>query len=172
MTNVTASSSHLLVTADTPGFSLAKSDQIPRTFELRVTNWSYGVQISAVHLASDSALTKIEDFSKRIEIIGDSLSSGMYDTYEGLSSWAWGVGAGFGNVEFSVTAYPGICLVDQNCWGNPRGQAHQWFKTSDVSYRAQQIWGEEPEDWDFAAHPAADMVIINIGTNVGFRWRE
>jgi hypothetical protein len=65
------------------------------------------------------------------------LSSGDYATYEGLSSWAYDFAAGLGNVEYSITvrslphmlptmltgkAYPGICLHDQNCWGNPRGQ--------------------------------------------------
>lgn len=40
-------------------------------------------------------------------------------------------------------AYPGICVSDQNCWGNPRGQVHQWFYTSDTSWRATAIWGGE-----------------------------
>ena len=96
-----------------------------------------------------------------------------------------GLGAGLGDTEFSVTAYPGICAADQNCWGNPRGQSHQWFYTSDTSYRASVLYGgeltpresvypetllthdetEEPEPWDFSKRPAADAVVINIGTN-------
>lgn len=99
-----------------------------------------------------------------------------------------GLGAGLGDTEFSVTAYPGICAADQDCWGNPRGQVHQWFYTSDTSYHASVIHGgklmtrdhfrpprnlrlltysgvDKPEPWDFSKRPAADIVVINIGTN-------
>lgn len=31
--------------------------------------------------------------------------------------------------------------------------------------RQQNIYGLSPEPWDFKAHPAADIVIINLGTN-------
>ncbi|KAG4219904.1 hypothetical protein PC116_g31617, partial [Phytophthora cactorum] len=65
----------------------------------------------------------------------------MYTSYEGLSSFAYGVGAGLGDTEYYVTAYPGICVSDQECWGNRRGQVHQWFYTSDTSGRAAEIWG-------------------------------
>jgi hypothetical protein len=82
-----------------------------QTFELRVTNWAYGVQISGAHLSANGKLIQLPDFPKTIEVIGDSLSSGYTDTLEGLSSYAWGVGESLGNVEFSITAYPGICLV-------------------------------------------------------------
>jgi hypothetical protein len=62
-------------------------------------------------------------------------------------------------------AYPGICLHDQNCWGNPRGQAYQWYRTSDTSWRAHEIYGDNPPRWNFAAQRPADLVVINIGTN-------
>lgn len=130
-----------------------------------MTNWAYGVQISAVHLSRNSTLIKIPPYSKTIEFIGDSLTSGMYATYEAFSGFGYNIGAGFGNVEFSITAYPGICLIDANCWGNPRGQLYQWTRTSDTSWRAAQLYGETPPAWDFTAHPAADIVIINLGTN-------
>jgi hypothetical protein len=50
---------------------------------------------------------------------GNRLSAGMYDTYEGNSSWAWNFAAGLGNVEFSITvgyfrnaaAFPGKCKI-------------------------------------------------------------
>ncbi|KAK3901177.1 hypothetical protein C8A05DRAFT_35134, partial [Staphylotrichum tortipilum] len=60
---------------------------------------------------------------------------------------------------------PGIkfTYTDQDCWVNPRGQLHQWFYTSDTSYRASV--GDNPEPWDFSKHPAADLVVIRIGTN-------
>jgi hypothetical protein len=118
-----------------------------------------------VHVSSNSTLTKLPNYGKSIELIGDSLASGMYATYEAFSGFGYNIGAGFGDVEFSITAYPGICLHDANCWGNPRGQTYQWFQTSDTSYRASQIYGGSPEPWAFAAHPAADIVLINIGTN-------
>jgi hypothetical protein len=42
---------------------------------------------------------------------------------------------------------------------------YQWYQTSDTSPRAQAIYGSNPEPWDFHAHPAADIVLINLGTN-------
>ncbi|KAF2789095.1 acetylxylan esterase [Melanomma pulvis-pyrius CBS 109.77] len=164
-TNVTANSTHHLVSPSTPGLGATLPSQLPLTFELRVTNWAYGVQISNIHVSSNSTLIKLPNHSKTIEFIGDSLTSGMYATYEALSGFGYAIGAGFGDVEFSITAYPGICLHDANCWGNPRGQTYQWFQTSDTSYRASQIYDTAPEKWDFAAHPAADIVLINLGTN-------
>ncbi|KAF2268167.1 acetylxylan esterase [Lojkania enalia] len=163
-TNVSAGTHHL-VSPSTPGLNATLPYQLPLTFELRVTNWAYGVQISAVHVSSSSKLIKLPNYGKTIEFIGDSLTSGMYATYEAFSGFGYTIGAGFGNVEFSITAYPGICLTDANCWGNPRGQTYQWFQTSDTSWRASQIYGTEPEKWDFGAHPAADIVLINLGTN-------
>lgn len=55
---------------------------------MRVTNWAYGVQIAAVHVGQGEKLIKIPDFPRTLEVIGDSLSAGMYATYEGLSSFA------------------------------------------------------------------------------------
>ncbi|KAK4192523.1 SGNH hydrolase-type esterase domain-containing protein [Podospora australis] len=163
-TNITAGATHLLVSPETPGATLTGPIN-PWTFELRVTNWAYGVQIKSVHVAPGERLIKLPDYGRRIEVIGDSLSAGMYTSYEGLSSWAYGLGAGLGNTEYTVTGYPGICAADQDCWGNPRGQVHQWFYTSDTSSRAYEIHGDKAEPWDFAKHPAADIVVINIGTN-------
>ena len=83
-----------------------------------------------------------------------------------------------------IQAYPGICLHDQDCWGNPRGQvqptclpvlpalstnperkSYQYYRTPDTSPRAYDIYGEDPPDWDFTAQQPADLVVINIGTN-------
>lgn len=139
-TNVTAGATHLLVSPSTPGANLTGPVN-PFTFELRVTNWAYGVQIGAVHVAAGERLIKLPDFGRRIEFIGDSLSAGMYGTYEAISAFAYGVGAGLGQTEFSITAYPGICVADQDCWGNPRGQSHQWFYTTDTGWRGAELWG-------------------------------
>ncbi|XDG07895.1 hypothetical protein ABKA04_007510 [Annulohypoxylon sp. FPYF3050] len=164
-TNVSAGATHLLVSPETPGVNETLPIN-PLTFELRVTNWAYGVQIDKVHVAPGESIIKIPPYKRTIEFIGDSLSSGMYTSYEGLSSFAYGVGAGLGDTEWYVTAYPGICVSDQDCWGNPRGQSHQWFYTSDTSWRASQIWGDEPEPWDFDKQETIpDIVIINLGTN-------
>lgn len=137
----------------------------PATFELRVTNWEFGVQIQQVHLAAGESLISIPNFDRTIEVIGDSLSCGYTATLEGLSSFAYGVGAGLGNTEYSITAFPGICLYDQPCFGNPHGQVYQWFYTSDTSGRTNGIPGYQPQLWDFSKHPPADIVIINLGTN-------
>lgn len=158
-TNLSASSTHHLI------LSKALPTQLPLTFELRVTNWAYGVQISSVHVSSNSSIIKVPEFERSIEFIGDSLTAGMYATYEAFSGFGYNIGAGFGNVEFSITAYPGICLHDAACWGNPRGQTYQWFQTSDTSWRAAQLYGQQPEKWDFGKRKAADIVVVNLGTN-------
>lgn len=141
-TNVTAGGTHLLVTEDTPGSNLTYPIS-PVTLELRVTNWAYGVQLAAVHVAEGEKLIKIPDYGRRVEFIGDSLTSGMYTTYECLSSFGVGIGDGLGESEYSVTAFPGICAADQNCWGNVRGQARQWFYSCDTSERALEAYGGE-----------------------------
>ncbi|KAH7122376.1 acetylxylan esterase [Dendryphion nanum] len=164
-TNVSASSTHHLISPSTPGLTKALPHQLPLTFELRVTNWAYGIQISSIHLSRNATLLKTPNHPKTIEFIGDSLTSGMYATYEAFSGFGYNIGAGLGNVEFSITAYPGICLHDANCWGNPRGQTYQWRRTVDTSWRATQLYGTEPPEWNFGAHAAADIVVINLGTN-------
>lgn len=163
-TNVTTNTTHLLVSPDSPSVNLT-SPISTSTFELRVTNWAYGVQIGKVLVAKGENLVKLPDYDRTIEVIGDSLSAGQYATLEGLASYSYGLGAGLGNTEYSITAYPGICAFDKDCWGNPRGMFHQWFYTSDVSPRARDIWGDKPERWDFSKRPSADIVVINLGTN-------
>lgn len=164
LTNITAGATHQLISAATAGFNLTQTGQT-QTFELRVTNYAYGVQLAAVHVAAGAKLIKLPTYSKKLEVIGDSLSSGFTNSYEGISSFGWALGAGFGNVEFDITAYPGICLVDQNCWGNAHGQEYQWFRVSDTSYRSEVIYGDNPPYWDFSRHQQSDMVVINIGQN-------
>ncbi|KAL4897132.1 SGNH hydrolase-type esterase domain-containing protein [Aspergillus ambiguus] len=155
--NVTANSTYQFVGASTIGVNLTDSTA-QKTFEMRV-------QLKSVSVARNSAIYKVDDYDKMVEIIGDSLSSGDYATYEGLSSWAYNFVAGLGNVEYSLTAYPGICLHDQYCWGNLRGQTYQWYRTSDTSWRATQIYGDNPPKWNFKKQKPADLVVINIGTN-------
>jgi hypothetical protein len=161
---VTANATYQFISPETRGFNLTPQGAV-RTFELRVTNWSYGVQVAGIAIDRNDRLARLRKHAKMIEIIGDSLAAGMYGTYEGISSWAWGFAEGLGNVEFSITAYPGICLHDQDCWGNPRGQTYQWYRVSDTSWRASQIYGDNPPKWDFSRQQPADLVVINIGTN-------
>lgn len=163
-TNVTTNATHLLVTPSTLGVNLTTPVN-PSTFELRVTNWGYGVQIGSVHVGKGEKLVKIPDFGRTIEVIGDSLSAGQYSTLEGLSSYSYGLGAGLGDTEYHLTAFPGICLFDKQCYGNLRGMFYQWYHTSDTSGRAIEIWGDNPEAWDFSKQSAADIVVINLGTN-------
>jgi hypothetical protein len=159
-TNITTNATHLLVSSATPGVNLS-SPVNPSSFELRVTNWAYGVQIAAVHVAAGGKLVQIPNFKRSIEVIGDSLSSGYSATLEGLSSYAYGVAAGLGETEYSITAYPGICLYNQPCFGNSHGMFYQWFYTSDTSGRETGT----PELWDFSRQQPADIVLINLGTN-------
>jgi hypothetical protein len=117
LTNVTANSTQLLIEPSTPGYNLTSASAV-KTLEVRVTNWAYGVQLSGVHLSGKVAtLVKIPDHTRTMEFIGDSLSAGQYATLEGISSNPWALMYGLGNVEFSISAYPGICLHDSRCYG-------------------------------------------------------
>ncbi|KAE9962129.1 hypothetical protein BLS_000781 [Venturia inaequalis] len=167
-TNVTASGTHQFTSPPvqqqgTETFKLNTGITTARTFELRVTNWAYGVQIQSIHLSPNGTLFKPPSFSRNIEFIGDSLTAGEYATYESVSSWSWSLCKSLGT-ECTISAFPGNCLVDTECWGNPRGQSHQWFQTRDTSYRATQMKTAD-EKWDFKAHQAADLVFIHLGTN-------
>jgi hypothetical protein len=165
LTNITTNATHHLISPSRANLNTTVSTEVPLTFELRVTNWAYGVQIAGVHLSSNASLIKIPDYGRRIEFIGDSLTSGYSATYEAFSGFGYSIGAGLGETEFSITAYPGICLHDANCWGNPRGQEYQWYRTTDTSPRAMATYNTTPPLWDFSSQPAADIVLINIGTN-------
>jgi hypothetical protein len=86
-TNVTADGTHLFVTSATEGIN----ETYPfasLTFELRVSNWEYGIHINQVHVAAGQKLIKIHNHGRTIEFIGDSLFSGMYTSYEQLSGFA------------------------------------------------------------------------------------
>lgn len=163
-TNITAGATHLLVTPDSPGSNLTYPIS-PVTFELRVTNWAYGLQLAAVHVAEGESLVTVPDYGRRVEFIGDSLTSGMYTTYEGLSSFGYGIGAGLGESEYSVTAYPGICVSDQNCWGNVRGQSRQWFYSCDTSGRAVEQYGGEQRNLNLVSLLFKTPLYTQVATN-------
>ncbi|KAI6712302.1 acetylxylan esterase [Diplocarpon mali] len=162
LTNITTGATHLFAPAPTDPVVASTALSV---FELRVSNFAYGVQIASVLTPPDSSLFTVPDFGRRLEMIGDSLSAGYSATYEGLASFGHGLCAGLGDTEYSITAIPGICVHDQECFGNPRGQTFQWYQTSDTSGRAQALYGDKPIPWDFQRHPAADIVVINLGTN-------
>jgi hypothetical protein len=99
-----------------------------KVLEVRVTNWAYGVQIAGVHVSSsggggEARIVKIPDYTRTMEFIGDSLSAGQYGTLEGISSAPWGLMYGLGDVEFTTSAYPGICLHDSRCYGESDGSS-------------------------------------------------
>ena len=110
-TNVTAGATHQFISSSTPGIDQTWP-YYPNVFEMRVTNWGYGVQIDEVHVSQNSTISKPTERSRTIELIGDSLTSGMYTSYESLFSFAYGVGEGFGDTEYSISSYPGICVAE------------------------------------------------------------
>lgn len=137
-----------------------------KVFEMRVTNWGIGVQVASVSSGSDAHLNVPPKFDKKVEVIGGSVAAGQYGTYETLSSWSWLFVAGLGNVEHTLTAYPGVCLVDKQCYG---GQSHgmnwYWHKASDPGSRAREFFGDEPEDFDVKGDQPTDLFLIQMGGN-------
>ena len=92
LTNVTANSTHLLITPQTTGYNLTTPAGSVQTLELRVTNWALGVQIKNVHILGGACrLVKLPNYTRTMELIGDSLSAGQYATLEGISSYSWGL---------------------------------------------------------------------------------
>ncbi|KAJ5143222.1 CAZyme family CE2 [Penicillium bovifimosum] len=163
--NVTADSTYQFVG---PWSELKDGDEPigKNIFEMRVTNWGIGVQIAGVAVAKDAVITKAPTFDKRVEIIGGSLASGQFATYETISSWSFMFANGLGNVEYGITAYPGVCLADQKCYGGQsRGVGWYWHRASDPGSRARSIYGHEPEHWDVKKEQPADLVIIQMGGN-------
>ncbi|KAL5362409.1 acetylxylan esterase [Aspergillus floccosus] len=156
--NVTANATYQFVGPWTSALNTTQKTDA-KAFEIRV-------QIGGVFVDKDAQLARPAEFNKTVEIIGDSLSAGQYATYEGLASWAFNFAAGLGNVEYSITAYPGICLVDQKCYGGTaRVMTHQWLQIPDAGTRANATYGNHPMPWDPTARRAADLVVINLGTN-------
>ncbi|KAH8166071.1 hypothetical protein CIB48_g2158 [Xylaria polymorpha] len=141
-TNVTVGGTHLLVTSKTPGIGETYPVN-PQRFEMRVSNWGYGVQIDKVHVGAGGSLIKIPPYNRTIEFIGDSLSAGDFQSYEGLSSFAYGVGEGLGETECTSGSIPLTQAGER-----------------------RKIWGDNPEPWDFKKmETTPDLVIINLGTN-------
>ncbi|CAI7662585.1 unnamed protein product [Penicillium pancosmium] len=130
-----------------------------KVFEMRV-------QIASVSSAGDAHLSVPPRFEKKVEVIGGSVAAGQYGTYETLSSWSWLLVAGLGNVEHTITAYPGVCLVDKQCYG---GQSHgigwYWHRASDPGSRARAVYGDEPEEFDVKGDQATDLFLIQMGGN-------
>ncbi|EAA63262.1 hypothetical protein AN3294.2 [Aspergillus nidulans FGSC A4] len=158
-TNVTADATYQFVGEGTHYEELpGDGDHI---FEMRV-------QIAGVSVDVDDHLTKPPTFKKKVEIIGGSasLTGGQYATYETLSAWSFVYAQGLGNVEFGITAYPGACLVDMQCYGGGvHGMIWYWHRASDPGSRARNMYGGEPEEWDVTAEQPADLVIIQMGGN-------
>lgn len=139
---------------------------VQKTFEMRVTNWGIGVQIAGVSTGSNSELTVPPKFKRKVEVIGGSIASGQYGSYETLSSWAYLFVAGLGNVEHTLTSYAGACLVDKQCYdGHAHGMTWYWHRASDPGSRSRQIYPEEPEIFDNSAEQPADLVLIQMGGN-------
>ncbi|KAJ6261025.1 hypothetical protein Dda_3690 [Drechslerella dactyloides] len=152
--NVTANRSYQFVSETTQGLQAGQET----IFEFHVTNWALGVQMKAVHVAAGFAISSVPNYSRKIEMIGDSLTVGYTGTYEAMSGIGWSLCEGLGNVEYSLVAY-------KLCYGSTRGQLFQWQQASDSGVRAQQVYGSNPAPWNFTTTQPADLVIINLGTN-------
>lgn len=72
--NVSANGTYQFVSASTVGANLTAANDT-QTFELRVTNWAYGIQLAGVK--TNGRLVATTSFQKTVEIIGDSLSAGQ-----------------------------------------------------------------------------------------------
>ena len=44
-------------------------------------------------------------------------------------------------------------------------KTYQWNQASDCGVRAKKTYGTSPEKWNVSDHRAADLVVINLGTN-------
>lgn len=44
-------------------------------------------------------------------------------------------------------------------------KTYQWKQASDCGARAKKTYGANPEQWNVSDHRAADLVVINLGTN-------
>ncbi|KAL3481045.1 SGNH hydrolase-type esterase domain-containing protein [Aspergillus californicus] len=162
-TNVTADASYQFIGPGTQYEEVPDGDKV---FEMRVTNWGIGVQIAGASVDIDDHLTKPPQHKRKVEIIGGSLTGGQYATYETLSSWSFIYAQGLGSTEFGITAYPGACLADLQCYGGgTHGMIWYWHQASDPGSRARELYGHEPEEWDVTAEQHADLVIIQMGGN-------
>ncbi|KAJ5140727.1 Esterase SGNH hydrolase-type subgroup [Penicillium atrosanguineum] len=155
--NVTADSTYQFV-----GPELGLDEDLVKqhkVFEMRV-------QIAGVSVASDESLQVPKRFEKKVEVIGGSLAGGQFATYETISSWGYLFAAGLGNAEHTITAYPGACLADLQCYGgNAHGMTWYWNRASDPGSRANEFFGHEPEKFDNKAEQPADLVVIQMGGN-------
>lgn len=71
-TNVTANATYQFISSGTPGLNLTTPANGVKTLEIRITNWSLGVQIARVWTGKNDRLIKLPDEPLTIEFIGDS----------------------------------------------------------------------------------------------------
>jgi hypothetical protein len=69
--NVTANATYQFIGPTTTGLNLTNTGD-PKTFELRVTNWAYGIQLAGVSVAADAKISRVPEYPKMVEVIGDS----------------------------------------------------------------------------------------------------
>ncbi|KAM0117122.1 hypothetical protein ACP6JC_006253 [Aspergillus fumigatus] len=135
--NVTANATYQFIGPTTTGLNLTNAGDA-KSFELR----------AGVSVAADATISRIDEYPKMVEIIGDSPIRVSASTTRIAG-------------ETPVVRYARASIVvfptDH--------QAYQWYRTSDTSWRAHEIYGDNPPKWNFAAQRPADLVVINIGTN-------
>ncbi|KAG8967119.1 hypothetical protein FRC03_010674 [Tulasnella sp. 419] len=121
------------------------------------------IEFKGINLNKDAELLTYNPSKLSFQFIGDSLTAGMGNTQEIVSSWGFRLGETF-KAEHNVQAQPGACLSDIPCWGNAHGMSYLFFKTEDMGY----IWSSDHNyttPWNFKRDYPPTHVFIHIGAN-------
>lgn len=154
---------------------LVFASEKPETHRIRLLKLTenYKTFLGIAGFAAEGAFLPTEPRkTKRVEIIGDSITCGYgnltldplrhFYAAEEDGSRAYGAAAarslGF---EWSCVSVSGITAVRHRDWQIP-------FAMEELYAWTDRVWqdkrGQTPEAWDFAAHPS-DYVVLNLGTN-------
>lgn len=120
------------------------------------------IQLDHLEIDAGAKVHKYKPQDKYMQVLGDSMSCGMYLPNEALDSYSFLLGQ-YLNVEMDVFATSGICLTDTYCYSKERGLSFQYFQMQNVE---ALNWGyTEVTPVDFSKTREPDYMIINIGTN-------
>lgn len=92
------------MSSSTPGQNLTIAGVQSQTFEFRVTNWAYGVQVEKIWVSKGENIKNIPSYPLAVEMISDSLTAGYGNTYEGMPSFGWSLCEGLGEKVLVTSA--------------------------------------------------------------------